>query len=296
MTAKLIDGAALAREARRQIAQRAADCTARGLTPRLDAVITGAEDTPARVYATRQAQTCSRVGIDYALHELPGDCDLEDALGLVEELNADPDVHAIMIHLPLPESVPAETVQARISPVKDAEGVTPTNIGNVLYGRSELAPCTAAASLRLIDSTGVDLTGKRCVIVGAGPVVGRPIAALLMQREATVISTNKHTHDIRELTRTADVLIAAAGVPGLVTADMVKPGAMVIDVGVSRVEGPEGQTVTVGDVDFASVLEVAGHLSPVPGGVGPMTVAVLLGNVVEDAERTLRSRAAPAQA
>lgn len=295
MTATLIDGAALAREARRQIAKRAAGCTARGLTPRLDAVIAGAEDTPARVYATRQAQTCSRVGIDYALHELSGHCSEQDAFGLIDELNEDPDVHAIMIHLPLPEGVSTESLQARIDPAKDAEGITPTNIGNVLYGRSELAPCTAAASLRLIDSTGIDLAGKHCVIVGAGPVVGRPIAALLMQRQATVISTNKHTRDINDLTRTADVLIAAAGVPGLVTPDMVKPGALVIDVGVNRVEGPDGQTVTVGDVD-PGVAEVAGRLSPVPGGVGPMTVAVLLGNVVEDAERTLRARAAPAGA
>lgn len=287
MTATIIDGRALARETKKAIAERAAACARAGLVPRLDAVLAGSEDTPAKVYAQHQASTCAAVGIDYTLHELHGDCSERDAFELVQRLNEDHEVHAIMVHLPLPEGVDTEAVQSRIQANKDVEGVTPTNIGNVLYGRSELAPCTAAAALRLIDSTGLKLEGTRCVIVGAGPVVGRPIAALLMQREATVISCNRFTKGLAELARSADVLIAAAGVPGLITAEMVKPGALVVDVGVSRVEGPDGGTVTVGDVDFGSVSPIAGQITPVPGGVGPMTVAVLLSNVVDAAQRAL---------
>lgn len=287
MTATIIDGRALAKETKKAIAARAEACAQAGLVPRLDAVLAGSDDTPARVYAQRQAQTCAAVGIDYTLHELHGECSQRDAIELVQRLNEDDSVHAVMMHLPLPDGVSTEAVQSRIRARKDVEGVTPTNIGNVLYGRSELAPCTAAAALRLIDSTGVDLEGARCVIVGAGPVVGRPIAALLMQREATVISCNRFTRGLGDLARSADVLIAAAGVPGLITGEMIKPGAMVVDVGMSRVEGPGGGTVTVGDVDFEQVRAIAGRITPVPGGVGPMTVAVLLSNVVDAAQRAL---------
>ncbi|MFT5422314.1 MAG: methylenetetrahydrofolate dehydrogenase (NADP+)/methenyltetrahydrofolate cyclohydrolase [Phycisphaerales bacterium] len=287
MTATIIDGRALAAQAKEAIAARAAACAQDGLVPRLDAVLAGSEDTPARVYAQHQAKTCAAVGIDYTLHELHGECSQSDAIDLIQRLNEDGGVHAIMVHLPLPEGVSTEAVQSRIRARKDVEGVTPTNIGNVLYGRSELAPCTAAAALRLIDSTGIKLEGARCVIVGAGPVVGRPIAALLMQREATVISCNRFTKGLEELARSADVLIAAAGVPGLITGEMVKPGALVVDVGVSRVEGPGGGTVTVGDVAFDAVSPIAGQITPVPGGVGPMTVAVLLSNVVDAAQRAL---------
>ncbi|MCA9299233.1 MAG: bifunctional 5,10-methylenetetrahydrofolate dehydrogenase/5,10-methenyltetrahydrofolate cyclohydrolase, partial [Phycisphaerales bacterium] len=192
--------------------------------------------------------------------------------------------HAIMLHMPLPEGIDAYRVQRLIDPSKDVEGVNPANIGNIIYGRSSLAPCTALASVRMIQSTGVDLRGRVAAVVGASNVVGKPIAALLMQHEATVFSCNKYTPDLPDLTRRADVLIVAAGVPGLVTADMVKPGAIVIDVGVNRVRGADGQMMTVGDVDFEGVRPVAGHISPVPGGVGPMTVAMLLRNVVQASE------------
>jgi methylenetetrahydrofolate dehydrogenase (NADP+)/methenyltetrahydrofolate cyclohydrolase len=176
-------------------------------------------------------------------------------------------------------------VQSLISPEKDVEGVNPANIGNVVYGRRSLVPCTALASLEMIESTGIELRGKRCVVVGASNIVGKPIAVLLMRADATVHSTNKFTPDLPALARECDVLVAACGVPRLVKADWIKPGAVVIDVGINRIDGPEGKKITVGDVDFDAVRGVAGWISPVPGGVGPMTVAMLLRNVVDAALR-----------
>jgi methylenetetrahydrofolate dehydrogenase (NADP+)/methenyltetrahydrofolate cyclohydrolase len=203
-------------------------------------------------------------------------------------LNTKDEVSAVMVHMPLPESVDPYSIQKLIAPEKDVEGVNPANIGNVVYGRSSLAPCTALAVIKMIEHTGVNLRGKVCVVVGASNHVGKPIAVLLMRQDATVISCNKWTPGIDELMRAADVLVAAAGVPNLITADRVKPGAIVIDVGVNRVTGADGKMKTVGDVDFDAVrakLGGDGWISPVPGGVGPMTVAMLLLNVIEAAER-----------
>jgi methylenetetrahydrofolate dehydrogenase (NADP+)/methenyltetrahydrofolate cyclohydrolase len=287
MPAQMIDGRALSERARAEVARRASECAARGLRPRLDALLVSAGDNAARVYAENQARTCEAVGIEYVLHEVPGSCGQQELEARVRSLNADPAVHAAMLHLPLPEGVDAYSVQKLLDPEKDAENVTPTNIGDVVYGRSQRAPCTALAAVRLVESTGVELRGARCVVVGAGPVVGRPIAALLMQREATVISANKHTWGLEDLCRSADVLIPAAGVPGLITAGMVRPGAVVVDVGINRVAGEDGRVRTVGDCVAEEVARLAGHLSPVPGGVGPMTVAVLLTNVVDAAERRI---------
>ena len=185
----------------------------------------------------------------------------------------------------LPSGVDTERIQSMIDPVKDVEGVNPANIGNIVYGRRSLVPCTALAVMEMIESTGIDLPGTQCVCVGASNIVGKPVVVLLMRDQATVISTNKYTPQLGSLTRTADVLISAAGTPGLITADMVKPGAVVIDVGISRVEAPDGTRRTVGDVAFDEVAAVASAVSPVPGGVGPMTVAMLLRNTVESASR-----------
>lgn len=285
MPATIIDGKALAEEARGRLAARASALRERGTPARLDAVLVDAGDNAARVYAMNQARTCGAVGIDYQLHELAAGSGQPEIERTIDALNADPGVRSVMVHLPLPEGVDAYHIKERIAPEKDVEGVTPTNIGHVVYGHSMRAPCTAVAALRLVESTGVELRGKRCVVVGAGPVVGRPIAVLLMQREATVMSCNEHTWGLEELCRSADVLIPAAGVPGLIRKDMVKPGSLVVDVGVSRVTGADGKARTVGDCDFEGVRGVAGWVSPVPGGVGPMTVTVLLGNAVEAAER-----------
>ncbi|MAC20539.1 MAG: bifunctional methylenetetrahydrofolate dehydrogenase/methenyltetrahydrofolate cyclohydrolase [Phycisphaerae bacterium] len=277
MPAQIINGKELSFAVRRQVARRVAES---GRPVRLDAVIAG-DDRGADIYARNQRKTCAAVGIEYHLHRLPSDAGYEEVAGRVLLLNEDDSVTAIMVHLPLPEDVEAERIQALIHPDKDVEGVNPANIGNIVYGRRSLVPCTALASVEMIESTGIELRGKRCVIVGASNIVGKPIAVLLMRAEATVISTNKYTEDLGSLTRTADVLVAAAGVPGLITREMVKAEAVVIDVGINRVPGPEGKKITVGDVAFDDVIEVAGHVSPVPGGVGPMTVAMLLRNTCE---------------
>ncbi|GAB4516275.1 MAG: bifunctional methylenetetrahydrofolate dehydrogenase/methenyltetrahydrofolate cyclohydrolase FolD [Phycisphaerales bacterium] len=282
--AQLIDGTAIARRVRTSVAQRAARLRERGEPARLDAVlVAGEQDAAARVYAQKQAETCATLGIEYHLHTLDADARYDDVAGRVLLLSSDPNVRAIMVHMPLPEGVDAIRVQSLIHPSKDVEGVNPANIGNVVYGRSSLAPCTALAVVRMVRETGVELRGKLCVVVGASDIVGKPIAVILMRPEATVVSCNKHTPDITSLTTRADVLVGAAGVPGLITPEWVRPGATVIDVGIHRVEGDDGVTRTIGDVD-PSVRGVAGAMSPVPGGVGPVTVAMLLENVVAACE------------
>jgi methylenetetrahydrofolate dehydrogenase (NADP+)/methenyltetrahydrofolate cyclohydrolase len=298
MTATLIDGVQLAKVYRESIKERVAAVRARGGRVRLDALLVEWGDNAAKVYADNQARTCEMLGIEYKLHRLDHEAIFDDIAGRVLLLSSQDDVTAIMAHLPMPEGVDPYLVQRLISAEKDVEGVNPANIGNVVYGRSSLAPCTGLAVLKMLQNYyGIPdvpgqrveplLRGKLAVVVGAGDVVGKPIAVLLMRQDATVVSCNKYSPDIKELTRRADILVAAAGVPGLIKADMVKPGAVVIDVGVNRVTGPDGKTRTVGDVDFESVKQVAGALSPVPGGVGPMTVSMLLLNVVEAAERHL---------
>jgi len=281
MSATLIDGKALSAAVRERLVER---IRAANRPVRLDALLVGS-DRAAAIYAENQAKTCAAIGIDYRLHRLPDGAGYDDIAGRVLLLNTDDEVRAIMMHLPLPHGVDHERIQALIAPEKDVEGVNPSNIGNVVYGRRSLVPCTALASVELIESTGVELRGARAVIVGASNIVGKPIAVLLMRAEATVVSTNKFTRAIAELTRSADILVAAAGVPRLITGEMVKPGAVVVDVGINRVTGIDGKPMTVGDVAFEEVLEVASHVTPVPGGVGPMTVAMLLRNTVDAALR-----------
>ena len=288
-TAHIIDGRVLAARLRENIAERVAALKSRGIDVSLDAVLAdaagnGDAESAALIYAQNQRSTCEALGIDYRLHLLAGNAAYEDLAGRLLLLSNDDDVTAIMLHLPVPTGIDAYALQSLITPDKDVEGVNPANIGNVVYGRSGLMPCTALAVMEMVDSTGLDLRGAHVVVVGASNIVGKPIAVLMMQREATVVSCNKHTRDLASLTRQADVLIAAAGQPRLIKANMVKPGAVVVDVGVHRIV-EDGRKATVGDVDFEPVSQVAGWISPVPGGVGPMTVAMLLRNVVEAAER-----------
>ncbi len=283
--AKIIDGRAMAADVKRQMAERVAALQGRGRGVRLDAVLVG-QDSGAALYARNQDKMCREVGIEHALHKLPEGSTEDDIADSISRLNDDPQVSAIMVHLPLPPEVDTERIQSLIAVDKDVEGVNPANIGNIVYGRRSLVPCTALAVMEMIESTSVQLKGTRCVCVGASNIVGKPIVVLLMRCQATVISVNKYTLDLGKITRSADVLISATGVAGLIGSDMVKPGAVVIDVGISRVTTPEGQSRTVGDVMFDEVAQTAGHLSPVPGGVGPMTVAMLLRNTVDAAERS----------
>lgn len=291
MLATIIDGKALAQRMRAGIGQRVADLRAKGRPVRLDAVLVSDEaESAARVYVDNQRRMCEQLGMVYKLHHLPGDSTEDDVAGRVLLLNSRADVHAIMLHLPLPGGIDTHRVQALIDPRKDVEGVNPANIGNIVYGRSSLAPCTASAVMELIHETGIDPKGKHAVVVGASDIVGKPIAVMLMRPEATVFSLNKFTPDVPGIARRADILVACAGRRQLVTRDWIKPGAVVIDVGIHRVPIdpplPDGTKMkTVGDVDAEEVAEVAGFLSPVPGGVGPVTVAMLLKNVIAAAER-----------
>lgn len=286
--ARIIDGKALAERLRAELVLRAKAVEARGFKVRLDAVLVAAGDNSSRVYAENQGRTCAQLGIDYRLHELVEGSTFDAIAERIQTLNAQREVAAIMLHLPLPPGIEAYSLQRLIAPEKDVEGVNPANIGNIVYGRSSLAPCTALAVIKMIEHTGVTLRGKLAVVIGASDHVGKPIAVLLMRQDATVISCNKWTAGIREIMYAADVLVAAAGVPALIVPECVKPGAIVVDVGVNRVVGADGKTRTVGDVAFEQVrnrLGENGWISPVPGGVGPMTVMMLLNNVVQAAER-----------
>ncbi|MEI6877567.1 MAG: bifunctional 5,10-methylenetetrahydrofolate dehydrogenase/5,10-methenyltetrahydrofolate cyclohydrolase [Planctomycetota bacterium] len=280
MPAKIIDGKAIGAQVRMEIRKRI-EVAKRSV--RLDAVLVG-DDRAAAIYAQNQAKTCAEAGIEYHLHTLPASCGYDEIAGRILLMNTEESIKAVMLHLPLPVGVDTERIQSLIAPEKDVEGVNPANIGNVVYGRRSLVPCTALAVLEMIESTGITLRGSKCVVVGASNIVGKPIAVLLMRAEATVISANKFTQNLSTLTREADVVIAAAGVASLVKPDWIKPGAVVVDVGINRVAGADGKSVTVGDVD-PQVAEIAGWMSPVPGGVGPMTVAMLLRNVAEAALR-----------
>ncbi|MHC4219690.1 MAG: bifunctional 5,10-methylenetetrahydrofolate dehydrogenase/5,10-methenyltetrahydrofolate cyclohydrolase [Planctomycetota bacterium] len=284
MTARIIDGKALAATVKQEIGHQVHELQQRHHAVRLDALLVGA-DGSAAIYARNQGKACQELGIEHVLHELPDTAGESDVAAYVEGLNHDPEVSAIMVYVPLPQGMNTERIQSLISVRKDVEGVNPANIGNVVYGRRSLMPCTALAVIEMIESTGIELPGAQCVCVGASNIVGKPVVVLLMRAEATVISTNVYTSRIESLTRTADVLVSAVGKPGLVTADMIKPGAVVIDVGISRVKGDDGKVRTVGDVAFDDVAEVAGWLSPVPGGVGPLTVAMLLRNTVDATRR-----------
>lgn len=283
--AKLIDGRALAARAKQEIAARVRRLQAEGRSVRLDVVLADG-NSPAAIYARNQEKGCRELGIEYVLHRLPADATHEDVAGRILLLNADRKVNAIMVNLPLPEGVDTERIQSLIDVTKDVEGVNPANIGRVVYGRRSLVPCTAMAVMEMIESTGTKLAGTRCVCVGASNIVGKPIAILLMQAEATVISTNKYTDQLADLTRSGEVLVSATGVPGLIRAPMVKAGAVVIDVGMAPITDPgTGRDKLTGDVAFDEVSEIAAFISPVPGGVGAMTVAMLLRNTADAASR-----------
>ena len=279
----LIDGAAIASRIREEVKARVADLARHGRHIHLTAILVGS--TPAgELYAQRQNETCATVGIDYDLVTLPADATFDDVAAVIERLNKDLSVTGIMLHLPLPAHLDATVLQHRIDPVKDVEGVNPANIGYVVYGHTLIAPCTALAVIELIKSTGVPLRGAEAVVVGASEIAGKPIALLLTEQMATVTLCHIATKDLAAHTRRAEILVVAVGKPNLITADHVKPGAVVIDVGINRVKQPDGTKKTVGDVDFDPVAKKAAHITPVPGGVGPMTVAILLKNTLRSAE------------
>ncbi|MCC7351087.1 MAG: bifunctional 5,10-methylenetetrahydrofolate dehydrogenase/5,10-methenyltetrahydrofolate cyclohydrolase [Phycisphaerales bacterium] len=282
--AQWIDGAALAQQVRDTVKQRVADLASRlGRPVYLTAVLVGGT-AAGELYAQRQRDACKAVGIEYELITLPRDADAGQVSRRIKQLNEDAAVTGIMLHLPLPEHLNATELQYQINPVKDVEGVNPANIGYVVYGQTLIAPCTALAAIELIKSTGVPIRGAEAVVVGASQIAGRPIALLLSEQMATVTLCHIATRDLAAHTRRAEILVVAVGKPNLITANHVKEGAVVIDVGINRITLPDGSKKTVGDVDFAAVEPRAAYITPVPGGVGPMTVAMLLRNTLRSAE------------
>lgn len=281
--ANLIDGRQLAEASKADTAERVARLRKAGHPAKLVALLCG-EPGGAVVYADRQAENARAVGIDYELLRLPADASFDHIASEIVRLNEDESVTGIMLHLPLPQSIDATLLQGLIAPAKDVEGISPTNIGRVVYGRTLIAPCTARAAIELIEAAGVTLEGAEAVVVGASEIAGKPAALLLTQRKATVTICQKETRDLAEHTRRADVLVVAVGRPNLIGPDHVKEGACVIDIGINRVTTLSGKKTTVGDVDFDRVKEKAGWITPVPGGVGPMTVAMLLANTARAAE------------
>ncbi len=281
----LIDGRALAEVSRAETAERVAKLREAGRPPKLVAILCGESNGGgAEVYAQRQAESCRAVGIDYDLLRLPADAPFDRVAGEIIRLNQEASVTGIMLHLPLPGGTDPTPLQSLIRGEKDVEGVSPANIGRVVYGRTLIAPCTARAAVELIEASGVELEGAEAVVVGASEIAGKPVALLLTQRKATVTVCQKETRDLIEHTRRADVLVVAVGRPNLIGPDHVKEGACVIDIGINRVTTLSGKRTTVGDVDFERVRPKAGKITPVPGGVGPMTVAMLLANVARAAE------------
>jgi methylenetetrahydrofolate dehydrogenase (NADP+)/methenyltetrahydrofolate cyclohydrolase len=283
MPARLIDGTSIASRLKAEVQERVAEWSRRGRSIQLTAILVGG--TPAgELYAQRQGQACQAVGIEYELLKLPGNSSMRDVKQAIRRLNNDSAVTGIMMHLPLPAGLETQRLQYEIDVVKDVEGVNPANIGYVVYGHTLIAPCTALAVIELIHTTGVSMRGAEAVVVGASEIAGKPISLLLTEQMATVTLCHVATKDLTAHTRRAEILVVAVGKPGLIAGHQVREQSVVIDVGINRVALADGTKKTVGDVDFESVSARAAHLTPVPGGVGPMTVAVLLKNTVRSAD------------
>jgi methylenetetrahydrofolate dehydrogenase (NADP+)/methenyltetrahydrofolate cyclohydrolase len=280
MTAQLIDGNALARQIRAEVAQRVAALAARGTTPGLAVILVG--DNPAsQVYVKHKVADCEGVGMRSLLERLPATLTEAQLLARIRALNDDPLVHGILVQLPLPAQIDAQRVIETISPAKDVDGFHVASAGALLVGRPGFKACTPYGCMKMLESIGCDPRGKHAVVIGRSNIVGKPMALLLLAADATVTVCHSRTPDLAAIARQADILVAAVGRRDMVTSEMVKPGAVVIDVGMNRKH--DGKLC--GDVDFDAVREVAGWITPVPGGVGPMTRAMLLVNTVEAAER-----------
>jgi methylenetetrahydrofolate dehydrogenase (NADP+)/methenyltetrahydrofolate cyclohydrolase len=283
MTAQLIDGNALAKQIRADVAGRTEALKARGIQPHLAIILVG-EDPASQVYVKHKVGDSEQTGLKATLERYPAAMAESDLLARIRALNDDPSVHGILVQLPLPRHMDSHKVIETISPAKDVDGFHVASAGALMVGQPGFWPCTPYGCLRMLDAIGYDLRGKHAVVIGRSNIVGKPMALMLLGRDATVTVCHSRTRDLRALTLQADVVVAAVGKRNVLTADMVKPGAVVIDVGMNRNE--EGKLC--GDVDFAGVREVAGWITPVPGGVGPMTRAMLLVNTLEAAERAAR--------
>ena len=288
MSARILAGKEFAAQLKAEAAQRVKALQDKyGVTPGLAVVLVG-DDPASQVYVRNKDRVCAEVGIHAERINLPADTPLEELLAVIDRLNADASIHGILVQLPLPAQIAAHEGEVinRISPDKDVDGFHPVSVGRLVTGEPGLLPCTPAGCLRMLELAGIPVDGKRAVVVGRSNIVGKPMAMLLLRKNATVTICHSHTQDLASITREADILVAAIGKPNFITADMVKPGATVIDVGINRIAPKK----LVGDVDFAAVSEVAGAITPVPGGVGLLTVAMLMENVVQAAEQQLAAK------
>ena len=281
MAAQLLDGKAMSEELRADIARKVAALKERGVTPGLAVILVG-DDPASQIYVRTKGIGCEKTGMHSVTIRMPENTTQQALEEQIRALNADPAIHGILVQLPLPPHLDEAAALAAIAPEKDVDGFHVQNAGRLLCGLPGVVACTPKGAMEMIRRTGVSLSGKEAVVVGRSNIVGKPMAMLLLQANCTVTMCHSRTADLASHTRRADILVAAVGKPGFITADMVKPGAIVIDVGINRVDGR-----VVGDVDFEHVKDVAGWMTPVPGGVGRMTITMLLENTLEAAERTL---------
>ncbi|TAN72477.1 MAG: bifunctional methylenetetrahydrofolate dehydrogenase/methenyltetrahydrofolate cyclohydrolase FolD [Gallionella sp.] len=280
MAAQIIDGKTIARQVRAEWKVRADALKARGVTPGLAVIIVG-EDPASRVYVANKVKACAELGLHSEHIALPADTSEATLLAKIAELNANPKIHGLLVQLPVPKHIDSNKVTEAISPDKDVDGFHQMNVGALVTGNTRFPPCTPYGAMKLLEESGIGIEGKHAVVVGRSNIVGKPMALMLLQQNATVTICTSKTADLAKFTRDADILVVATGKPKMVTGDMVKPGAAVIDVGINRL--PDGKLC--GDVDFDSAKEVAGWITPVPGGVGPMTITMLMANTVQAAER-----------
>ena len=285
MTAQLINGNELSRKLRGEVAERAAALKARGITPGLAVVLVGANPA-SQVYVRNKVKACEDNGLHSVLEKYDASMTEAELLARVDALNNDPSIHGILVQLPLPAHIDAQKVIEAISPAKDVDGFHIASAGALMTGMPGFWPCTPYGCMKMLESIGYDLKGKHAVVIGRSNIVGKPMALMLLAKDATVTVCHSRTADLKAQTLQADVIVAAVGKRNVLTADMVKPGAVVLDVGMNR--NDEGKLC--GDVDFEGVKEVAGYITPVPGGVGPMTITMLLVNTIEAAEREAAAR------
>ena len=293
MAAKIIDGIAISEVIRSELKEKVARLSANGTTPGLGVILVG--DNPAsRSYVTAKERACERIGIYSDDNRMPADTSEADLLNKIDQMNQDPRIHGILVQLPLPKHIDESTILLAIDPAKDVDGFHPMNVGKMMIGEETFFPCTPHGVVQMLMRSGIETAGKHVVVVGRSNIVGKPVANMLLQKKeganATVTLCHTGTTDLGSFTRQADILIAASGWPNTITTDMIKPNAAVIDVGVNRVEDASRKNGyrLVGDVDFDGVSTVASHITPVPGGVGPMTITMLLYNTVLSAEMDIR--------
>lgn len=283
--AKILSGKEVSARIKEKLKAEVAALTEKGVTPGLAVVIVG-NDPASKVYVGRKEAMCAELGMYSEKYALPEDTAQSELLALIEKLNSDPNIHGILVQLPLPEPLDEKAVIAAIAPQKDVDAFHPVNVGKIMIGDYDFVPCTPAGIMELIAESGVEVEGKNCVVIGRSNIVGKPMSMLLLHKNGTVTICHSRTKNLAEITRNADILVAAVGRAHFVTADMVKPGAVVIDVGMNRLE--DGKLA--GDVDFDAVEPIAAAITPVPGGVGPMTISMLMRNTLTAAKRACEAQ------